>query len=132
MIGAVAGGKSSTRHRYDVPTVRSGRSISAANEALLREAIDHHGSATKCIEDVLDGNMPAVDDPTDGENPLVDDQADKAQREGRREERRREAGEIAAKGRSIAASSKSDGPPPTREQRLAEARGFRAALDAGK
>jgi hypothetical protein len=122
MIGAV-GGKSVSRHRLNVPTLRSGRSISGANEALLREAMDHHASATKCIQDVLDGNAPLEDDPDDGENPIVDDEAAKA----RLEERRREARAIAASARSFAASS-SDNPPPTREQRLAEARGFRRAV----
>ena len=114
---------------------KSGRSISRANAALLREAMDHHASATKCIKDVLESNAASEpepdedgagddDPPDDGENHL--DQAEKA-----RQERRREARAIAVKGRSIAASLTSDGPAPTREQRLAEARGFRrAALDA--
>lgn len=44
------------------PTEKSGRAISSANEALLREALGHHESATKCIQDVLDGNRPG-DDP---------------------------------------------------------------------
>jgi HK97 family phage prohead protease len=60
-----------------VPAVeKSGRRISSANEALLREAMDHHASATKCIKDVLDSNVPLEDDPNDGENPLDNDQSD--------------------------------------------------------
>lgn len=53
------------------PIDKSGRRISSANEALLREAMDHHASATKCIQDVLDGNTPADNEPDDDENDLT-------------------------------------------------------------
>lgn len=53
------------------PAEKSGRRISSANEAKLKEAMGHHESATKCIKDVLASNA-AADDP-DGDN---DDPAD--------------------------------------------------------
>jgi HK97 family phage prohead protease len=53
---------------------KSGRRISSANEALLRKAMDHHESATKCIKDVLDSNAAGEDDPDgDGDGDLVAD-----------------------------------------------------------
>jgi hypothetical protein len=45
------------------PEAKSGRRISSANAALLREAMGHHESATKCIQNVLDGNDADDDDP---------------------------------------------------------------------
>lgn len=45
------------------PQDKSGRRISTANEAKLREALDHHESASKCIKDVLASN--ATDDGSD-------------------------------------------------------------------
>ncbi|MCS3690939.1 HK97 family phage prohead protease [Bradyrhizobium elkanii] len=50
------------------PVVKSGRSVSAANEDLLRKAMDHHESATKCIKQVLDSNTSADDPDGDGDN----------------------------------------------------------------
>jgi HK97 family phage prohead protease len=38
------------------PLEKSGRRISSANETLLKKAMDHHESATKCIKDVLASN----------------------------------------------------------------------------
>lgn len=53
---------------------KAGRRISSANEALLREAMDHHESATKCIKDVLDSNAAAdTDDGTADANDLTVD-----------------------------------------------------------
>lgn len=52
-------------------TEKSGRRISRANEALLRKAMDHHASATKCIKDVLDSND---DDPDDDDDDRDDNQ----------------------------------------------------------
>lgn len=51
------------------PLEKSGRRISSANEALLKKAMDHHASATKCIKDVLDSNA-AADPDGDGDNDL--------------------------------------------------------------
>lgn len=71
--------------RSDVSARKSGRRISSANEALLREAMDHHASATKCIKDVLDSNVPAEDNP-DGDDdlevpvPVLTETAKRAQR----------------------------------------------------
>lgn len=48
---------------------KAGRKISKANEARLKEAMDHHVSATQCIKDVLDNN--AADD-GDGNDPEPD------------------------------------------------------------
>jgi HK97 family phage prohead protease len=42
-------------------TVKAGRKVSAANEALLMKAMDHHASATDCLKQVLASNM--TDDP---------------------------------------------------------------------
>lgn len=54
------------------PVVKSGRRISAANEDLLRKAVDHHESATKCIKDVLASNVPDEDgDEPDGDDLIV-------------------------------------------------------------
>ena len=52
--------------------MKAGRRIGSANEALLREALDHHASATKCIKDVLDSN--------DGDEPDDDDDARRCRR----------------------------------------------------
>jgi HK97 family phage prohead protease len=64
---------------------KAGRRISGANEALLRTAMDHHESATKCIKDVLASNETAEpDDPEpDLTVPLTE--------EGKRAQRLREA-----------------------------------------
>lgn len=51
---------------------KSGRKISTANMALLQEAKDHHASATKCIQDVMDSNASADPDEDDNENPNGD------------------------------------------------------------
>jgi hypothetical protein len=47
------------------PVEKSGRKISTANEALLKQAMDHHESASKCIKDVLDSNAAADPDGDD-------------------------------------------------------------------
>ena len=52
-----------------VPLAKSGRSISSANEALLKEAMDHHASATQCIKDVLAGNAAADPDEDGDKDP---------------------------------------------------------------
>jgi HK97 family phage prohead protease len=57
----------------DPPVVKAGRRISSANEALLRKAMDHHESATKCIKDVLCGNEPDEDDDDDDGRNNPDD-----------------------------------------------------------
>lgn len=78
---------------------KSGRVLSAANEAKLKEAVGHHeaaqashvkclehqaaavashAKAMKCIKDVLDGVDPEADEPE--ENPDPDDEAGKATR----------------------------------------------------
>jgi HK97 family phage prohead protease len=57
--------KSVSTETIVAPVEKSGRKISRANEAKLKEAMDHHESATKCIKDVLASN--AADDP-DGDN----------------------------------------------------------------
>lgn len=45
------------------PVLRAGRRISAANEAMLKQAMDHHEQATACIKSVLDDAAdPASDD----------------------------------------------------------------------
>lgn len=54
------------------PEVKSGRRISNANEALLKQAMDHHASATKCIKDVLDSNAAADPDGDGDMDPDVD------------------------------------------------------------
>jgi HK97 family phage prohead protease len=48
-------------------TEKSGRRISNANEALLKQAMDHHESASKCIKDVLASNATDDEDPDEGE-----------------------------------------------------------------
>jgi HK97 family phage prohead protease len=55
------------------PVEKSGRKISATNQALLKQAMDHHESATKCIKDVLDSNATAEDPEEDeaGESMVV-------------------------------------------------------------
>jgi len=58
------------------PTEKSGRRISSANEALLREAMGHHESATKCIQDVLGSNDEP--DADDGTEPNPGDNTDPA------------------------------------------------------
>jgi hypothetical protein len=55
----------------EAPLEKSGRKISNANAAKLKEAMDHHESATKCIKDVLDSNA-ADEDPDDGEDDPTD------------------------------------------------------------
>ena len=97
------------------PLLRSGRAISAANKALLREAMDHHRSATECVKDVLD--RIAVD-PDDDEGNHVPDKAAARQREAR----------------ALALIAKPTGAdaPLTRAQRIAEARNIRRALDGRK
>jgi HK97 family phage prohead protease len=61
-------------NKFAAPLEKAGRRISAANEALLMKAMDHHASATQCIKDVLDSNE-ADDDPDDGDgdddNPMI-------------------------------------------------------------
>jgi HK97 family phage prohead protease len=56
------------------PMEKSGRKISNANAAKLKEAMDHHESMGKCIKDVLDSNMPD-DGPDDEPDSDPDDQA---------------------------------------------------------
>lgn len=56
----------------DVAPGKSGRRISSANEALLREAMDHHDCATKCIKQVLDSNTSDDDDDDDDKEQLED------------------------------------------------------------
>lgn len=51
-----------------VVETKSGRRINAANEALLRKAMDHHESATKCIKDVLNSNSAYDEDMSDDDN----------------------------------------------------------------
>lgn len=54
-------------------TVKAGRKVSAANEALLMKAMDHHASATECLKQVLASNTP--DDPDmDGDDDSNDPQ----------------------------------------------------------
>lgn len=56
------------------PESKAGRRISSANEDLLKKAVDHHESATKCIKDVLASNALEDDnDPADGgiDGPVV-------------------------------------------------------------
>lgn len=48
---------------------KSGRKISSANEAKLKQAMDHHESATKCIKDVLDSNAAADPDGDGDKDP---------------------------------------------------------------
>jgi HK97 family phage prohead protease len=98
--------------------LRSGRSISAANEAKLREAMDHHASATKCVKDVLDSNVVA--DPDEEETAAL---------ESRRRARQREARAFAL----IAATTRADASSSTsREQRLAEVRNLRRTMASRK
>ena len=53
-----------------VPENKSGRRISSANEALLHKAMEHHASATKCIQDVLASNAAVdMDDDEESESP---------------------------------------------------------------
>ena len=55
--------------------VREGRTVSSANEALLRQALDHHASATKCVKDVLDSNVtPDEDKPRSASIPMTREQ----------------------------------------------------------
>jgi len=53
---------------------KAGRKISKANEALLMKAMDHHASASQCLQEVLDSNA-AEEDPEDdaeaGDDPVV-------------------------------------------------------------
>lgn len=58
------------------PVEKAGRRISSANEAKLREAMDHHQAATKCIKDVLDSNATADPDDDDDDNNLEVQPAD--------------------------------------------------------
>lgn len=63
------------------PETKAGRRISTANEALLKQAMDHHASATQCIKDVLDSNAspdgePDADDPMEMQVPLMTEAAD--------------------------------------------------------
>jgi HK97 family phage prohead protease len=82
------------------PENKSGRRISTANEALLKEAMDHHASATKCIQTVLDSNAAAgaEDDetPLDSSNNLVIPLTE----EGKRLQRLAEARELTAPARA--------------------------------
>ena len=55
------------------PVGKSGRKISTANEALLKSAMDHHESATKCIKDVLASNAAVDPDGDDDPDPDADD-----------------------------------------------------------
>lgn len=48
------------------PVEKSGRKLSSASEALVREAMDHHVSATKCLQTLLDSN--ATVEPADENN----------------------------------------------------------------
>lgn len=54
-------------------TTKAGRRISAANEAKLREALDHHESASACIKDVLASNETDDDDSGTGDDNGPDD-----------------------------------------------------------
>jgi HK97 family phage prohead protease len=45
------------------PERKAGRRISSANEAKLKEAMDHHASATQCIKDVIASNEPDDNEP---------------------------------------------------------------------
>lgn len=54
----------------DPKAVKAGRVISAKNKALLEKAMEHHGFATKCIKDVLDGDGESGDgDPNENDKP---------------------------------------------------------------
>lgn len=62
---------------------KAGRRISSANEALLKKAMDHHESATKCIKDVLASNTTdddPDDDPMEVPVPVVTESTKRAQR----------------------------------------------------
>lgn len=58
---------------------KAGRRISSANAALLKQAMDHHASATDCLKQVLDSNEPDEPDADDSgssndmEIPLTDE-----------------------------------------------------------
>lgn len=58
--------------------VRAGRKISAANEARIKEAMDHHQMATACLKEVLNNNDPDGDgdngtgDPGGVHDPILD------------------------------------------------------------
>jgi len=51
--------------------VKAGRRISAANQAKLQEAMDHHASATQCIKDVLASNEPDDEPDDDGDEMTI-------------------------------------------------------------
>lgn len=51
---------------------KSGRRVSSANEALLKKAMEHHDSATRCIKDVLASNESGSPD-DDGDYDDMDD-----------------------------------------------------------
>lgn len=55
------------------PELKSGRRISAANQALLQKAMDHHASATECIKDVLASNAAGDDEPDDDVDDMIVD-----------------------------------------------------------
>ena len=55
------------------PENKAGRRISAANQDLLRKAMDHHASASECIKQVLDSN--------ESDEPDEDDQQQQEQLE---------------------------------------------------
>lgn len=57
--------------KTQAPVDRSGRRVSSANEALIRQAMDHHASASACLQKVLDSNATAEDPDGDGDNDLV-------------------------------------------------------------
>lgn len=71
------------------PGAKSGRRISKANEALLKEAMDYHTSASNCLQQVLDSNESG--DAT--EEAAADDAAAKPEptEEEKRKQRIREA-----------------------------------------
>lgn len=55
---------------------KAGRRISSANEAKLKQAMDHHASATNCIKDVLESIKPDADDPdADGDDDQGSDKS---------------------------------------------------------
>lgn len=58
----------------DSSVQKAGRKISGANEALLKKAMDHHASASQCLQEVLDSNA-AEEDPEEhpeaGDDPVV-------------------------------------------------------------
>jgi HK97 family phage prohead protease len=77
---------------------KAGKPISRANEALIREAMDHHASATAVLQKVLDSNDPAdppetpVDAPMEEETLVPVPQTEEEKRQERIREARRLTG----------------------------------------